>query len=81
MELLLINIKPDISTLLRRGHFYFAMTTKNTFIAMIEGIKEKVIKKGIIDEDTFNKGIEDLYRTTFKDGVFCYTFFKGIGYK
>lgn len=55
--------------------------TKNTFIAMIEGIKEKVIKKGIIDEDTFNKGIEDLYRTTFKDGVFCYTFFKGIGYK
>ena len=48
---------------------------------MIEGIKEKVIKKGIIDEDTFNKGIGDLYKTTLKDGVFCYTFFKGIGYK
>lgn len=55
--------------------------TKNTFIAMIEGIRENALKKNIIEENIFDKGIKDLYRTTYKDGVFCYTFFKGIGYK
>jgi ubiquinone/menaquinone biosynthesis C-methylase UbiE len=53
---------------------------KNTFIAMIEGIKEKALNSSIIDEFSFDKGIHDLYRTTQLDGVFCYTFFKGIGY-
>lgn len=55
--------------------------TKNTFIAMIEGIKEKAINTSLIDKVSFEKGIEDLYRTSQSDGVFCYTFFKGIGYK
>lgn len=54
---------------------------KNTFTAMIEGIKEKAIKNFLIDEVSFDKGVQDLYRTTEQDGVFCYTFFKGIGYK
>lgn len=54
--------------------------TKNTFIAMIEGIGEQVTSNDIIDKDSFEKGIRDLYRTTQSDGVFCYTFFKGIGY-
>jgi ubiquinone/menaquinone biosynthesis C-methylase UbiE len=53
--------------------------TKNTFTAMVEGIREQAIKKGIIKEDIFEKGIRDLYRTTELDGVFCYTFFKGTG--
>ncbi len=48
--------------------------TKNTFIAMIEGIGENAIRNGIIDKDTFEKGIRDLYKTTHSDGVFCYTF-------
>jgi len=26
----------------------------------------------------FDKGIQDLYRTTEADGVFCYTFFKAF---
>lgn len=55
--------------------------TRNTFIAMIEGIKEKAINSFLIDEVSFDKGIKDLYRTSQSDGVFCYTFFKGIGYK
>jgi len=50
---------------------------KNTFTAMIEGIKEKVDKK---DAASFDQGVRDLYRTAQADGVFCYTFFKGIGY-
>ncbi|OHD14793.1 MAG: methyltransferase type 11 [Spirochaetes bacterium GWD1_27_9] len=54
--------------------------TKNTFTAMVEGIREKAIKSSIIDEISFDKGIQDLYRTAQLDGVFCYTFFKGTGY-
>jgi ubiquinone/menaquinone biosynthesis C-methylase UbiE len=55
--------------------------TKNTFTAMVEGVREQAIKRGIIEKDIFDKGISDLYRTAQDDGVFCYTFFKGIGYK
>ena len=54
--------------------------TKNTFTAMIEGIKEKAIKNSIMDEESFDRGVQDLYRTAQTDGVFCYTFFKGIGH-
>jgi SAM-dependent methyltransferase len=54
---------------------------KNTFTAMIEGVGEKAIQQGIIDSDTFEKGIKDLYRTAEPDGVFSYTFFKGFGTK
>lgn len=55
--------------------------TKNTFTAMIEGIKEKALQDSVIDSTTFEKGINDLQRTCAPDGVFCYTFFKGVGYK
>lgn len=54
---------------------------KNTFIAMIEGVKEKAIQMRMIDELTFDKGIKDLYRTTEVDGSFNYSFFKGTGIK
>jgi hypothetical protein len=54
---------------------------KNTFTAMIEGVGEKAIQQGIVDSLTFEKGIKDLYRTAESDGVFSYTFFKGIGIK
>lgn len=55
--------------------------TKNTFTAMIEGIREPSIEAGIIDENTFDEGIKGLYRTTGSDGVFCYTFFKATAIK
>lgn len=54
---------------------------KNTFTAMIEGVGTDSIKKGIIDQLTFEQGITDLYRTAKPDGVFSYTFFKGFGIK
>ncbi|MDQ1329762.1 MAG: hypothetical protein QG578_24 [Thermodesulfobacteriota bacterium] len=55
--------------------------TKKTFTAMIEGIREPAIKSGIIEQNLFDQGIKDLYRTTEPDGVFCYTFFKANGKK
>ena len=55
--------------------------TKKTFTAMTEGIRESAIKAGIIEQNVFEQGIRDLYRTTEADGVFCYTFFKAIGNK
>ena len=55
--------------------------TKNTFTAMIEGVKEKAIAENLTDEKTFDKGINDLYRTAENYGVFCYTFFKATGIK
>ncbi len=55
--------------------------TKNTFIAMVEGVEKQAIDSGIIDKATWKKGIRDLYRTTEADGTFCYTFFKGVAIK
>jgi len=55
--------------------------TKKTFTAMIEGIREPAIRSGIIEQNLFDLGIRDLYRTAGPDGVFCYTFFKATGKK
>ncbi len=52
--------------------------TKNTFTAMIEGVREASLDAGLIDEKTFHQGIKALYRTAEHDGVFCYTFFKAV---
>lgn len=55
--------------------------TKNTFIAMVKGVKEKAIRSGLMEEADWDQGIRDLYRTTEEDGTFIYTFFKGNGVK
>ncbi len=55
--------------------------TRRTFTAMIEGIREPALAAGLIDPQSFNAGVRDLHRTTEADGVFCYTFFKGVGEK
>ncbi len=55
--------------------------TRKTFTAMIEGIRESAISAALIQPETFDAGLNDLYRTTEADGVFCYTFFKGVGEK
>jgi ubiquinone/menaquinone biosynthesis C-methylase UbiE len=55
--------------------------TKSTFTAMIEGVRQPSIEAGLIDEKTFDAGIEGLYRTADPDGVFCYTFFKAVARK
>lgn len=55
--------------------------TKKTFAAMIEGIRENAVDAGLITREEINRGIGDLYRTAETDGVFCYTFFKGVAVK
>jgi SAM-dependent methyltransferase len=55
--------------------------TRKTFTAMIEGVREPAITAGLIEPAAFAQGIQDLYRTSEADGVFCYTFFKGVGEK
>ncbi len=55
--------------------------TRNTFTAMIEGVRESALDAGLIDDIDFDEGIRALYRTAEKDGVFCYTFFKAVAFK
>lgn len=52
--------------------------TKQTFTAMVEGVRERALGAGLIDAMTWEKGIADLYRTAEVDGTFCYTFFKAV---
>lgn len=53
--------------------------TKKTFTAMVEGVREAAIASRIVEPARFDEGIRNLYRTAEADGVFCYTFFKGVG--
>ncbi len=53
--------------------------TRRTFTAMIEGVRENALSAGLIAAERFDAGVRDLYRTSGPDGVFCYTFFKGVG--
>ena len=53
--------------------------TKKTFTAMVEGVKKEALRKKMISEQEWEQGIADLYKTAEQGGVFCYTFFKGVG--
>jgi len=55
--------------------------TRKTFTAMIEGVREPAVAAGLIAVERFDAGVQDLHRTTQSDGVFCYTFFKGVAEK
>jgi ubiquinone/menaquinone biosynthesis C-methylase UbiE len=55
--------------------------TRRTFTAMVEGVREPAIETLITKPEIFDEGIRALYRTAEADGVFCYTFFKGVGEK
>jgi SAM-dependent methyltransferase len=55
--------------------------TRKTFTAMIEGVRESAIEAGLTVPEAFDAGVRDLHRTAEADGVFCYTFFKGVGEK
>jgi ubiquinone/menaquinone biosynthesis C-methylase UbiE len=52
-----------------------------TIIPIVEGIKKQAIEMHMIEEKTWEKGIEELHDTTGPGGTFCYTFFKGKGKK
>lgn len=55
--------------------------TRRTYIAMVEGVREQAIAKGMIDPGAWEQGMADLRRAAEPDGVFCYTFFKAVGIK
>ena len=55
--------------------------TRKTFTAMIEGVRAQAIAAGLSSAAAFDAGIADLYRAAEADGVFCYTFFKGVSTK
>lgn len=54
---------------------------RQTFIAMVEGVKEQALHMNLISDERWAQGIRDLHATTAEDGVFCYTFFKGVAVK
>jgi SAM-dependent methyltransferase len=54
---------------------------RNIFIAMVEGVRDQALAGNLIDADSWDKGIGDLFRTTENDGTFSYTFFKSTGVK
>jgi hypothetical protein len=55
--------------------------TRKTFIAMIEGVRQASVAAGLIEPERFDAGLQALHRTAGADGVFCYTFFKGVAEK
>ncbi|MFA4849748.1 MAG: class I SAM-dependent methyltransferase [Methanoregula sp.] len=55
--------------------------TKLTFTAMVEGVGPEVMKNGLMNPGSWERGVAALYRTAEPDGVFCYTFFKATARK
>lgn len=55
--------------------------TKNTFNAMVEGIKNDALKNNLIEPNEWDKAISDLHMTENENGTFNYTFFKGVAVK
>jgi hypothetical protein len=53
--------------------------TRNTFTAMVEGVREQAIAAGLLDAAAWDRAIAGLRRAAGPDGVFCYTFFKAVG--
>ena len=53
--------------------------TRNTFTAMVEGVRDEALAAGLVDPEGWARGIAGLGRAAESDGVFCYTFFKGVG--
>lgn len=50
---------------------------RRTIIPMVEGVRDQAIAAGMMDRESWDKGIADLHRTAIPPvGTFCYTFFK-----
>lgn len=55
---------------------------KKTIIPMVEGVKTAALRFGLMDDSSWQKGIDDLHQIRHtEDGTFCYTFFKGTAKK
>jgi len=55
--------------------------TRNTYIAMVEGVREQALAAGLINRAAWDKGIADLRASAGPNGTFCYTFFKAVAVK
>jgi SAM-dependent methyltransferase len=54
--------------------------TRNTYIAMVEGVREQALAMGLITRPDWDKGIADLKASAGPNGTFCYTFFKATAF-
>ena len=54
---------------------------RQTSATMVAGVRDKAVRARLTDADAFDAGIRALLRTTEPDGVFCYTFFKAMGFR
>jgi SAM-dependent methyltransferase len=52
--------------------------TRNTFIAMVEGVREQAIGAGKLTAEEWDAALCDLRRAAGPEGTFAYTFFKGV---
>lgn len=52
--------------------------TRNTFIAMVESVRDDALAAGLMTADDWDRGITDLHRTAQAIGTFHYTFFKAV---
>ena len=50
--------------------------TRDTFAAMVEGIRPDALAAGLTTAENFDAGVRDLNRTSEPDGSFNYTFFR-----
>ena len=55
--------------------------TRNTYIAMVEGVRDQALAARMIDRQAWRRGIADLKASADPGGVFCYTFFKAVAVK
>ena len=60
---------------------WFEDFTRNTYIAMVEGVREQALAAGLIDRPAWEKGIAELKASAGPKGTFCYTFFKAVAVK
>ncbi|KRV50617.1 methyltransferase type 11 [Wenjunlia vitaminophila] len=52
--------------------------TRDTFVAMVEGVREEALAARLVSPEDWDRGLADLRRTAGPDGTFHYVFFKGL---
>ncbi len=55
--------------------------SKNTFIAMVEGVRQQALELGLMDAESWDRGVAEMRQAAEPGGTFCYTFFRGRGSK
>jgi SAM-dependent methyltransferase len=52
--------------------------TRNTFTAMVDGVRDEALAAGLVTETEWRQGIEALHHTAEPGGTFLYTFVKAV---